>query len=81
MAGAAMFVEGEAMSESDGRCEGCGLAVFGEGRCTDDDIFLCGPCFDEVPKVYPCVGGCGYPVSQPNDLCGECACEDDGAIW
>jgi hypothetical protein len=28
-----------------------------------------------------CVGGCGYPVERFGDLCGECACEDDGAIY
>lgn len=27
-----------------------------------------------------CAGGCGHPVASPG-LCGECACEDDGAIW
>lgn len=23
---------------------------------------------------------CGYEIGSPG-LCGECACEDDGAIW
>jgi hypothetical protein len=25
-----------------------------------------------------CIAGCGYPVERFGDLCGECACEDDG---
>jgi hypothetical protein len=28
-----------------------------------------------------CIMGCGYPVAYAGDPCGECACEDDGAIW
>jgi hypothetical protein len=34
-----------------------------------------------VRRVFECVGGCGYKVAFPNLLCGECSCEDDGAIW
>jgi len=29
---------------------------------------------------YECAGGCGYPVDHPGELCGECACEDDGDV-
>lgn len=35
----------------DGFCEGCGLPTYGDGRYTDDDVYLCRPCFDEVPVV------------------------------
>jgi len=62
-------------------CEGCGLVTFGEGRRTDDDVYLCGPCFDAVPLTYPCVGCGANLMAKPNMLCGECACEDDGDIW
>lgn len=31
-------------------------------------------------KVPRCPG-CGFQVAEPNQLCGECACENDGAIW
>lgn len=32
-------------------CEGCGLPVYGEGRYTADDVYLCGPCYQEVPVL------------------------------
>ena len=31
--------------------------------------------------VFFCAGGCGYPVAYEGTLCGECACEDDCALW
>lgn len=34
-------------------CEACGLPVCGEGRYTADDVFLCGPCYDEIPVAAP----------------------------
>lgn len=30
------------------------------------------------PPVFFCSAGCGYPVKYDGDICGECACEDDG---
>jgi len=40
-------------------------------------------CAEPEPKrrEYVCAAGCGYPVAGPRMICGECACEDDGAIW
>lgn len=29
----------------------------------------------------PQCGGCGYPVECAGDLCGECACENDGDLY
>lgn len=45
-------------------CDGCGLDTFGEGRFTDDDVYLCGPCFDDVPLVY--VEGEGLKLVKGN---------------
>lgn len=41
------------IESEDETCEGCGLPVYGEGRYTTDDVYLCGPCFDEVPVIGP----------------------------
>ncbi len=42
--------EWESFDDDDGStCEGCGLPAYGEGRYTDDDVYLCGPCYDAVP--------------------------------
>jgi hypothetical protein len=30
---------------------------------------------------FRCAVGCGYPVANHGEVCGECACEDDGGIW
>jgi len=30
---------------------------------------------------HTCAAGCGYPVKYAGTICGECACEDDCAIW
>ena len=30
------------------------------------------------PEPTRCVG-CGYPIAPGERLCGECACEEDGA--
>ena len=35
----------------------------------------------EPEPIYLCAGDCGYPVSDAGELCGECACEQDGDIW
>lgn len=33
-----------------------------------------------VVEVNRCKG-CGYPIDPSEDFCGECLCEDDGALY
>lgn len=53
---------------SDGYCRECGgTALMGADLC-----------FDHYP--WPTCKECGSKVREEG-LCGECACEDDGALW
>jgi hypothetical protein len=45
------------------------------GEPDDDDM----P--DDAYGPWYCANGCGYEVAYHNDICGECACEDDGDIY
>jgi formylmethanofuran dehydrogenase subunit E len=35
--------------DDESHCEGCGMPVYGEGRYTLDDVYLCGPCYEAAP--------------------------------
>lgn len=67
-----------------GNCANCTTPLdvaameMGGGVYDRDGRLLCADC---ASGNYRCAAGCGYPVAHPNQLCGECACEDDCDIW
>lgn len=54
-------------AESAHECQQCGVLLAGE---SDEDK-------PKRRRRSKCAV-CGYPVANTEDICGECACEDDG---